>query len=881
MRLQLLAPLGLLLAQLSWAYLIEQCEGVDKDDKCTCAKTVGYSCPPGFYCPEYSAANDALYHDVLQEYNCEIVDGILQCPCTPGFYCPANTSQPSYCCKKYYCPTTDVIKPCKAGYYCNAGQVEGLSCSIFSDCPEKSSRQRATGIWVLLVVIVVLIWAMFQVMEYRANRRRQLQDLALNEVVEALKKDHDVGDEHGSEVDDKYTPLAAGAPASNHRGEVEMNEGFTIEFERIGLTLKNGTTIMQNVSGKFLPGRLCAVMGPSGAGKTTIISLVTGKAQRTTGTIRVNGNEVDGLGNFKKLVGFVPQEDIMLRELTVRDNIAFSAHYRLPKELTEQEIQGKINHTLAVLDIAHVQHTVIGDERERGVSGGQRKRVNIGIELVAAPMVLFLDEPTSGLDSTTSTSLCRTLKTIARERRMTIVSVIHQPSITAFHEFDDLLLLGKGGRVVYCGPLNEAQGYFSNIGFPLPHNTNPADFYLDVCQGAVPRDNDPNFKWQDLFVLWEEAHGGSAETTRATIAQAMSDYRSRMQSLSPNYNPSSIANFTNTVATDTWFAITDWFEGQFEDLRNAVSSIGKNDPIRATPGGFVQFGLCFKRACKQVLRNFKGFMMEVVLHLGCGIVISVAADDLKYIGPLPTPACLLGPVAQLSQCQLPQSDQYPQIGNFLGWGILVAAISASSGTFGNEQVNYFRESAAGLKTVPYFFAKWLADLPRMVAAACFFWLALNVRFQGTAPPRETFLIVLMLYWFGWSLGFIISQLVNIRKAALTGVLVSLVFAIGISGVNPALSDVKEYPPVKQLPWKISGPRWAIEAFYVSQVAYYKKVPSGPHEGDNYIDIDSGLEDKGYVEDNYWTDISTMLALGVGYGIFALILMNRCYREKKK
>lgn len=326
MRLQLLALLALL--QLGWAYKIEQCDGVDEEDECSCAKTVGYSCPPGFYCPEYSAANDALYADVLQEYDCEIVDGILQCPCTPGFYCPGNISQPSYCCKKYYCPTTDVIKPCKAGYYCNSGQVEGLECTIFSDCPKKSSKQRATGIWVLLVIIVVLIWGMFQIMEYRANKRRQLQDLALNEVVEALKKEHDHGDEHGSEVDEKYVPLAAGAGSSTARGEVEMKEGFTIEFDHIGLTLKNGTNIMQNVSGKFLPGRLCAVMGPSGAGKTTIISLVTGKTQRTTGTIRVNGNEVDGLGEFKKLVGFVPQEDIMLRELTVRDNIAFSAQYR-------------------------------------------------------------------------------------------------------------------------------------------------------------------------------------------------------------------------------------------------------------------------------------------------------------------------------------------------------------------------------------------------------------------------------------------------------------------------------------------------------------------------------------------------------------------------
>src|SRR3546814_12252590 len=97
-------------------------------------------------------------------------------------------------------------------------------------------------------------------------------------------------------------------------------------------------------------------------------------------------------------------------------------------------------------------------------------------------MVLFLDEPTSGLDSTTATSLCRTLKSIARERRMTIVSVIHQPSITAFHEFDDILLLGKGGRVVYCGPLKEAQGYFTRLGFPFPQYNNTTELYTNFKQ---------------------------------------------------------------------------------------------------------------------------------------------------------------------------------------------------------------------------------------------------------------------------------------------------------------------------------------------------------------------------------------------------------------
>ena len=261
---------------------------------------------------------------------------------------------------------------------------------------------------------------------------------------------------------------------------------------------------MQGVNGKFLPGRLCAIMGPSGAGKTTVISLVTGKAEKTTGKVLVNGVEEKGLTKYQKLVVFVPQEDVMIRTLTVRDNITFSAKYRLPVSHSKEQIINKVNECIDVLGLSHVQHSPIGDERTRGVSGGQRKRVNIGIELVADPSVLFLDEPTSGLDSTTATALCSTLKSIARLKSMTIAAVIHQPSISSFHEFDDLLLLGKGGRVVYFGPTADAPAYFESIGFALPKNCNPADFYLDLCQGAVPRKGHPDFDWPELFDLWED-----------------------------------------------------------------------------------------------------------------------------------------------------------------------------------------------------------------------------------------------------------------------------------------------------------------------------------------------------------------------------------------
>jgi ABC-type multidrug transport system ATPase subunit len=124
------------------------------------------------------------------------------------------------------------------------------------------------------------------------------------------------------------------------------HESYLIEFKNMTLTLKTGTTVMDGVHGRFQPGRLCAVMGPSGAGKTTIINLVTGKVPSTKGQIFVNGEEMSGLTKYQKLVGFVPQEDVMLRELTVRDNIAFSAKYRLPDSLSDKEVDDRVNATI-------------------------------------------------------------------------------------------------------------------------------------------------------------------------------------------------------------------------------------------------------------------------------------------------------------------------------------------------------------------------------------------------------------------------------------------------------------------------------------------------------------------------------------------------------
>ena len=379
------------------------------------------------------------------------------CPCTPGFYCPENTELPVFCPEGSYCPpSNDTVTPlgatigasglgafgslvyqCPKGTWCPYGQVVPFLCNrALSDCPAGSSEPEKTKNWVLMGFILFAIFLCFQVSEYIALRERRLQDLSLEAnkaeiaaavaemqagggaVVVASSTAASINSGGGGLLDALKTPFSR-SPLINEAAESESGyrmmdttlhtggsnsfnraetPSFLITFENLGLTLPTGVSVMSNVHGSFQKGRLCAIMGPSGAGKTTVINLITGKVKRSCGRVLVNGCEVDGLSQIAKLVGFVPQEDVMLRELTVRDNISFSAKYRLPAMWSAPAVEAKINECIAELGISHVQHSIIGDERTRGISGGQRKRVNIGIELVADPSILFLDEPTSGLD---------------------------------------------------------------------------------------------------------------------------------------------------------------------------------------------------------------------------------------------------------------------------------------------------------------------------------------------------------------------------------------------------------------------------------------------------------------------------------------------------
>lgn len=187
-----------------------------------------------------------------------------------------------------------------------------------------------------------------------------------------------------------------------------------------------------------------------------------------------------------------------------------------------------------------------------------------------------------------------------------------------------------------------------------------------------------------------------------------------------------------------------------------------------------------------------------------------------------------------------------------------------AGTFIYERTNYWRESSAGMNTLPYFFAKFLMNIPRIVCSAFFFWTAFTSNYINAGSNAHLYAIFLMMYWFGFSLGYVTSQLVPPGFVAIFGVMVSLIFCIAFSGIDPTMNQVNNYPQSKQNLWKISGPRWTIEAFVVDAVKYYYRLPEGSgYSGEPYLDLSDYISNYGYQIHSFANDIRACLGCGFG------------------
>lgn len=265
-----------------------------------------------------------------------------------------------------------------------------------------------------------------------------------------------------------------------------VSSNFSLNWEGVSYTIppkkagKPATKILDNVSGCVQPGEMMCVMGTSGSGKTSLLNVLSG---RHVGTGVVNGhilaNHRPRGPRFRRTMAYVEQDDLMLSYLTVRETLHFQAQLRLPKTMSREQKIARAEEVLAKLGLTDCADTFIGNPMMRGVSGGERKRTSIGIDLITGPRILLLDEPTSGLDSYTAFHIMETVRSLALEGTA-IVCSIHQPREKIFHLFDKLLLLSKG-RTSYYGPRAEVSAFMHGLGLDCNRDgDNLADFLLDV-----------------------------------------------------------------------------------------------------------------------------------------------------------------------------------------------------------------------------------------------------------------------------------------------------------------------------------------------------------------------------------------------------------------
>ncbi|CAD6261317.1 unnamed protein product [Miscanthus lutarioriparius] len=430
-----------------------------------------------------------------------------------------------------------------------------------------------------------------------------------------------------------------------------------VEFKDLTLTLGKNK-LLRSITGELQPGHVTAVMGPSGAGKTTFLNAIAGKVAgyKINGSIRVNG-KYDKIRSYKKIIGFVPQGDIVHGNLTVEENLWFSAKCRLCTQMPQCDKVLTVVRVIDSLGLETIKNSLVGTVEKRGISGWQRKRVNVGIEMVMKPSLLMLDEPTSGLDSSSSQLLLKALRHGALEGT-NICTVIHQPSYTLYSMFDDLILLAKGGLIVYCGPVNTIEEYFKTLEIHVPDCVNPPDHYIDILEGIV--ESDSGIKAKHLPLHWMLYNGYEVPNDMKNDMETMHD--GNRTSL-PRSMPNQLPNIRNTYVGE---------QGQLQcDLSRPKDLLGR------TPGILIQYKYFLGRVMKQSLREAGLLAVDFLILCLAGICLGILAKFSDPTFGMP------------------------------GYIYTIIAVSLRSNSL--ERLQYKRERESGMSSFAYFLARDTID----------------------------------------------------------------------------------------------------------------------------------------------------------------------------
>ena len=723
---------------------------------------------------------------------------------------PMGPFEPIVCGKGFYCPPGGKENiTCPAGHFCSIGAYQPTKCSFGASCLPGSFRDRSLmplAVLLLLDVILVSLTIAGKILAGRQKQGRKRNkgaggliealpslgrttrnkryhtlrdgDIHLESRISVVRRantgflaamDDEIAFEHEElENDEKSDPDIQQFVQSLSRCTVAANFGLSFEFENLSFQpKKTSKPILSGVTGEIKNGSFWGVMGASGAGKSTFVNVLMGRQSHTGGVTKVNG--VPGvISKYKKIIGYVPQDDIVLPELTVRENILHSARIRLPSNWKEDEIQRHVDILLNCLQLSHVKNSLVGNTAAPVISGGQRKRVSIGMELAAAPMALFLDEPTSGLDATSASSIMMTLKALTR-LGITVVTIIHQPRHEIFDALDSILLFG-GGRMIYSGKEADVQTYFEECGFTFPEHENPADTLMDIIAGQ----------------------GHLYKKSGHTDIQHLIEYWKNRQD-----NVKAHESITVAISSPA-----------------EISALNKTVKIRGAPW-HRQLYFCFCRALLQQYRLKSSFYFELGVAALAGLLIGLAQisqNGINFRGIFLHPYELLSSSTDFSSV--------PEMSLLVGLSIGLTASSPGVKIFGEEKLIYMREASAGHNRFAYYIGKVLSTIPRIILANFHFTVFFIVLSTPKISWGAAFVANLLYFYCIYGLASIISMITRREEGPLIATMSSLIVGI-LSGVAPRLATVKNWHMLWL--WRASPGTWLSEGYFTENIVPYEHL----------------------------------------------------------
>lgn len=434
---------------------------------------------------------------------------------------------------------------------------------------------------------------------------------------------------------------------------------FSNIMYQVPVDRENSETVLNEISGIVQPGELMALLGGSGAGKTTLLDILAmkKKAGKVSGNIKVNGKYTPKK-DYSKLIGFVDQDDYLLPTLTVYETVLNSALLRLPRILPFETKRARVYKVLEELRIFDIKDKIIGNEFERGISGGEKRRVSIACELVTSPLILFLDEPTSGLDANNASNVIDCLVKLARNYKRTLVLSIHQPRSNIFQMFDKLVLLSNG-EMVYSGEAIRVNEFLRNNGYQCPAEYNIADYLIDITfetqlqsrkraratssrsgmqvTPEVLQNSTSSFdaNKNGIHSAWEDRSGSVSSVTQREwehLAGHRDEIRTLLRdSVSPEYET---IGSMNTKLLHNRFKDGPYYAQLIHDIETVISNNGGTShmelPSSMSSASFAQqLSILCSRTFKNIYRNPKLLLANYLLTLSLGGFLGTLYYDVS------------------------------------------------------------------------------------------------------------------------------------------------------------------------------------------------------------------------------------------------------------